>query len=621
VASNYLYRVYPDEETMLAVYKRRLSFADRDYDKGRSVKESFVRKYQGKAEDDQLDTAGHLVSNSTGIAIIDTMFSSMVAVDVEFSVGQLAKGTRQQAKIAEHALNQAFRDSKGQRKARRAIKDAELTDIGWVKVYYEYVEDTEVRDVTDEVLKAQLEEIAEREGISAQDVVRNFGEELKLTEEVEVVLRDRVCVDYVPWKSIRFDPTAESIEECRWVAQYTRLPVPEVARNPLYRAFMEDRYGVEETKRLLDDLEGDGVAAGLGAGYEDIESLGLGEEEDDSRVTVVEFWDLETGLVTLFPRTRDDIVLHQRINPLMFNVDLEDRNPFKPLVLRSVPGQLEGHGDMRAINTGLEELDLYRTQMAEHVSRTIPKILASGRAFSPQGKTALQSREWMEVVEMEEGKSPSADTSVLEIPALTQEIYGVPAQVKDEMEAATGANEVLRGVFTSKRQTATETERVADAGERRQAERRGVLEEWYLDIAKTMLQLIQKFYDQERVMRYTDDRGEDFTWAFTNEDIAIEADLQISLTPAERPTRDQRFQRALQVMNLTLPIPETDRAEVMRFVLEEAGVPDEVVRRILKTPEEVEAERQKAQVDAQLATAPQPFGNSPAGLKITPGGA
>jgi hypothetical protein len=204
-------------------------------------------------------------------------------------------------------------------------------------------------------------------------------------------------------------------------------------------------------------------------------------------------------------------------------------------------------------------------------------------------------------------------------PPLQQEIYDVPGDIDDEMEEATGANEVNRGVFTSKRQTATETQMVGDAGERRQSERRGVLEEWYLDIGRTMLQLMQKFYDADRMMRFVDDKGQEFAWEWNAEDIALEADLDVSLTPVERPTRDQDFARAIQAMNLGLPMPETDRAELMRYVYRTMGLPDEVIRAIIKTDEEVQMERQRNVVESQLATKPQPFGNSPAGLGITPG--
>ena len=82
-------------------------------------------------------------------------------------------------------------------------------------------------------------------------------------------------------------------------------------------------------------------------------------------------------------------------------------------------------------------------------------------------------------------------------------------------------------------------------------------------------------------------------------------------------TRDQRVQRALQFMNLALPMPETDRGELLRFVAREMGFRDEDTRAIVKSDAEVKMEEQQAQA-AAFATQPQPFANSPQGLGITP---
>ena len=130
---------------------------------------------------------------------------------------------------------------------------------------------------------------------------------------------------------------------------------------------------------------------------------------------------------------------------------------------------------------------------------------------------------------------------------------------------------------------------------------------------------MQVFYDRKRMLRYTDDLGEDFVWEWTKEDIAIDADLNISLTPKENLTRSQRVERAMGFMNLALPLPETDRGELLKFVAREMGFRDEDVRALVKGDEEVKAEQQQEQVAQQMAVAPQPFANSPQGLKITPG--
>lgn len=621
MAKNEVFRVYKDEETMLKVYSRRLRVADTKFNKNKGERQKFLRRYRNEVEADQVTEDGHRVTVTSGISIIDTMYASMVAVDVDFIIDHIGNGTQLQALAATRGLNQAWRDTKGQKRAKRAIKDALIVDVGWAKVYYDYVEDVETRDRPQDAIESQVLELfgTSLSEVSEADVAGAIDSgDLVMTDEVEIVLRDRVCVDYVPWDLIRYDPSAKSVDDMRWVAQYTLLPEAEVKGNPVWRDYVKVRYGERKGPKMLDDLVGDSViSTGLEVDAELLRDFGEDEAADDKRVTVVEMWDFETGLVTVYPKGNEELVLHQRTNPLMFNLDLEDRNPFKPLIIRDDPDGFEGLGDMRVIWPALEELDEYRSNQATYVARTIPKIFGPERALTQKGKDALKSPVWGEYVGLEEGATKDQIGEV-SIPPLPQAAYQVQEQVQYEMKESTGASEPMRGVFPTRRTTATETQIVTGKGEERQAERRSALTDWYISIARTILQLMQVFYDRDRMLRYTDDLGQEFVWTWNKEDIAIDADLNISLTPKENLTRDQRVQRAMGFMNLALPLPETDRGELLRFMAREMGFRDEDIRALVKSDKEVAMKQQQDQA-AQMAVAPQQRGSAPPGLAITPG--
>jgi hypothetical protein len=585
-SKNTTFRIYEDEEEMLKVYARRLSMADADYEKREPEYRLWVSRYRNEVNEDQLDEDGHRVNVAKGIGVIDTMFSSLTAVEVAFIAKRIGKGTELQAAAASKALNAAMRDTKMQRRAKKAIKDSLLTDIGWVKVYYDYVEDVEVRDRPASAVRMQMAELlSHKPDMTEEEAVRL----VPLTEQVDIVLRDRVCVDYVRPEDIRYDVSAKQNEDCRWVAQYTKLPAEEVRQNPQWRAFVLERYGKVEGKRMLDELEGDTVV-GAGLDYADVEGLGNDDTNDDARVTVVEMWDLETGLVTTYPRAHTDLILFQRVNPLMFNLDLEDRNPFKPLIIRDDPDNLEGLGDMRVIHPSLEELDEWRSHIATHGLRSIPKVFGPKDALGAQGKKALTNDEWNAFVGLE-NQHNFQEIGTMPFSPVQQEVYGLTESIQLEIEEATGANDLTRGVFPSKRTTATEAQLVTTAGQARQGERRSSLEEWYIDIARCALQLMQKFYDKKRMVLFVDEAGEEFEWSFTNEDIAIEAVIEIAITPKESLTREERFQRAIFISNLMAPLPETDRTNLFQWVLREAGLDEDLVRTIVKPPEEVQADQ------------------------------
>jgi len=613
MAGNQVFRVYDDEEVMLAIYSRRLKVADEKYARMSKEREEFFDRYREMPKEGQFTSRGHRVTTGVGTGIIDTLYSSMVAVDVEFITKALGRGTRSQAYVATQGLNQSWRDTKGQKRCKKAVKDALLADVGWVKVYYDYETDVMTADRPDAAIKAEMEELL---GKDAKLTADELAEMVPTREDQTVVMRDRVCVDYVPWKLVRYDPSAKQVEDIRWVAQYTPMPQTEVVWNPTYRAFVLDRYGEAEGKRLLDDLKGDSkVLTGLESDLGFMNTVPKDEHEDDSRVTVVEMWDFETGLITVFPRDRNDLVLYQRLNPLMFNLDLEDRNPFKPLMVREVSDEFEGLGDARLIQNGLEELDEYRSNIATNVARTIPKFFGPEEGLTKAGKKALESTEWGAYVETSRQTPPNGIWTP-QLPILSQEVYGVPDKIVEELKEATGASDVMRGVFTSKRQTAAETQLVSAHGDVRQAERRGNLEEWYLSIARTMLQLMQVFYDAERMHRFVSETGEEFTWTWTREDIAIEADIDVAITPRENLTRDERLQRMMLVMNLLIPLPETSRPDLIRAVLRETGIlSEEDILTLVKSQEELAKEQEAAQLETVLSARPQEGGGAP-GLNI-----
>jgi hypothetical protein len=614
MAGNQVFRVYDDEETMLSIYSRRLSIADKKFDQLEPLRDAQFSRYREEPKESQFTSRGHRITTGVGTGIIDTLYSSMVAVDVEFICKAIGHGTRSQAYVATEGLNQAWRDTKGQKRCKRAIKDALLADIGWVKVYYDYQTDVMTLDRPDAAIKAEMEELFRKDKTLTAD---QLAELVPVKEDQTVVLRDRICVDYVPWKFIRYDPSAKAIEDIRWVAQYTPTPASEVVWNPTWRAFVLDRYGEAEGKRLLDDLKGDSkMKTGLEGDFEAMGTIPKDDYSDDDRVTVVEMWDFETGLVTVFPRDRKDLVLHQRLNPLMMNLDLEDRNPFKPVMAREVSDEFEGLSDARLIQNGLEELDEYRSNIATHIARTIPKFFGPENGLTKAGKKALESTEWGAYVETSPQTAPNSIYTP-QLPVLAQEVYGVPQQIAEELKEATGATDTMRGVFTSKRQTAAETQLVTGKGDLRQAERRGLLEDWYLSIARTMLQLIQVFYDATRMQRFVTETGEEFTWEWSREDVAMDADIDVAITPRENLTRDERLQRMMLVMNLLIPLPETSRPDLMRAVLRETGIlSEEDILKLVKSDEELQKEQQAAQLETVLSARPGEAG-APPGLAIS----
>lgn len=579
------FKVYKDDDTKLKSYRHKLELADQDFQGWEKEAGKFWGRYEQAHTESQYTEDGHRVVPSVGIGEIDAMYAALTATEVDITVTNVGAGTVDQARLAEAGIKEVWREQKVQRRAEDMVKDALVSDIGFVKVAYEYHEEDREVPKSDEKLDEEVSalfEAAEAEG-APPPAPEQVAALIDPTEVVTEVIRDRIVIDYVPWDELRWDHAAKGWEDCRWVAQVSKVPVDEVKANPVYRAYVFEHYGERKGKKLLDDLVPDSSINTRRSGRrnEDV--------REDDRLTLVEFYDFHAGTRCTFPK-HGDVVLLESPNPFALNDDLEDKNPFVAYVVRKARGKVRGIGDMRLMSPTLDELEEYRSNLATYVARTIPKIMGREGILTEAGKNALKSLDWGAFVELTDDASA---LSPLNPPPLPQEVFGIPQRLVEEIREVTGSSELARGLFPDRRQTATTTLAVSEAGNVRQSEKRNRLEQAYVDIARRILMLMQMFYDQERISRVVELEG-DVEWSWNAEDITMESQLEVHLSPKEAQTRQTRRDFAVSVLNLVAPMPNVDLTAVAAWALEEGGVPLAKVREFLKTAEEMQQDQMAA---------------------------
>ncbi len=589
-------RVYKSDEEKVKVYEHRLRLAEEENKKWHPLVQSFWNRYEGKARAEAMSQSGHNVSGSTPmyIGIIDSLYSSMTAVEVDLSVTPKGKATDDQAYLAQGALSQEWLECDVNENGNEAVKDGLVGGIGFAKVGYEYAETVEQVPRSDQDIRAEVSRlITEAEGVEGAPNALEIMGQVPLTEERTTILLDRIVVDYVPWDMILWDPTVKRWGDIHWVAQKTLMTVREVQENPLFQEYVASR----RQGKALKDLKADTT----------IERGILGEFADptkeDERVTVYTVYDFETGTVCTYAKG-SKFLLNETANPFAMMPDIEDKSPFVPLVLRHTSSRIRGVSETEALLHTLQEKDLYHSRLATYLERAAPKLIAKSRAFTAAGKDAMRSQEIGAVVELEEGFDPMTDVHELTAPALLSEMFGMPEKLEQQGRDAVGVSELMRGLFPDRKRTATETSEVVSASAARQSEKRTVLENFWLAIAHRMLALMQMFYEQARVARLADDLG-DVPWAWTNEDIVGEFDLDISLTPKEPKSWQTRRDNALATLNVVGPLAQpgpdgsspVNITEMLRYVLTEMHIPRRVIHSILNLPED-----QQQQVMANLQT-------------------
>lgn len=606
------YKTYKTDEVKAKTYNHRLATADKAFDEWASKARDWWDRYENVPKVTQATTKGHSVNVTTGVSVIDALFSGMTAVDVEFVLEAMGRATPDQALLAEAALNQewALCDVDVDRDA--AIKDALIASIGFVKVGYDFFTQKQTVARDPEAIRKEVIDLideARSSGIEAPDP-NQIALMVPDTETREEAVRDRITVDYVAWDQIRWDPTARRWPDVRWTAQLTKMSLDEVKENPLFREYVK-RNRSQGGLRQLEVLKPDSTI--------DRELLVTGRDApDDGRVTVVEYWDMETGTYCTFIKGQN-FVLFEGVNPFALQFDFEDRNPFVPLVLRGTNRRVRGISDMEVMLRSLNEKNLYRSRLANYIDRFVPKVKGPEDALTEEGKQALSSSEYGAYVAVDRSQDPKS-IEVMTPPVLPAEAFGMNERIDNEIREATGVNELMRGLFPDRKRTATETEEVVSASAARQSEKRNTLERFHTEIAKRMLTLMQKFYNQERMARFSDPTLGQVPWAFTGADIIGQFDLGVTLSPREAHTRDSLKQEAVVGLNIMAPFAQPDasgkaaldQTTLLGWFMRKYGFSKRDVNELLNTQEEMQV--QAAGAAQAAAGGPPPGPLSPAEL-------
>ncbi len=596
------YKVYKNDEVKAKLYNHRLATAEQDYMKWNEKAQDWWDRYENVPQQSQSTAKGHTVNVTTGISTIDALFSGLTAIEVEFILDAVANSTPEQARLATAALNAEWDRCDVPIERDAAIKDALIVGIGIVKIGYDFLAETAMRDRSPEEIKADVLELLDQAaaagvGAPTPDQIMALVPE---QEEYEEVIRDRIVTDYVPWDEIRWDPTAKKWADVKWVAQLCKIPLEDVRGNQLWREYLKRNRKAGGLKRL-DNIKPDSMI--------DRDLIVTGKpEEDDTLVTMVEFWDLQTGTFCVLPKGQN-IIMFEGVNPFALAHDLEDRNPFVPLVLRSTNRRVRGISDMELILRSLNEKNLYRSRTANYIDRYVPKVLAEEDAFTDEGKKALSSTEYGEVVSVARGTDVN-NISPMSPPTLPIEAFNMNDRIDNEMREATGVNELMRGLFPDRKRTATETEEVVNASAARQSEKRNTLERFHVEIGKRILALMQKFYDQPRMLRMTDPEFGNVPWEFDGAAIASEFGMKAHLSPREAHTRDSLKQEATVMLNVLAPFtegspeqpPVIDRTTLVSWFMKKYGLPPRDINELLNSREE----QQVAQAGAMQAAAGGP---------------
>lgn len=578
------YKAYKSDKDKVLVYENRLRQAEDFNAKWHKEVEAAWRRYEAVRRADAMTGTGHYISGATPMVIgnVDSQYSSLTSADIDLVVTPKGAATEEEAYVATAALHEEWQLTKTQPRGNQAIKDSLMGGIGFVKVGYEYAEElAEVPRPQEDVLADTEAMLKQAEGVAGGPSFADIQAAIPLMQTEQTILVDRVVVDYVPWDMLLWDTAAKSWSQLRWVAQKTMMPMDDVKDDPGFQEYAAAKKHTKDLKNIAADAYLD----------EDITGVFADKSKDDERITVYTIYDFETGTVCTWAKGTK-FLLNEQPNAFALNLDPEDKNPFVPIVLRKTSSRVRGISEPEVLREIATEKDLYHSRLGTIMERIIPKVMAEGGTFTEAGRNAIGSQEIGAIVETAPGKDPGM-VKEFPTPHALPEMFQMPQVLEQAGRDATGVSELQRGLFPDRKRTATETTEVVSASATRASEKRNALEDFWLGIARRILQLMQLFYEHDRVVRLADD-DVDVPWEFNVEDIAGTYGLELALTPREAKSWQQRRDDALATLNVVGPLaqPGPDGSSpvnvtgLLRWVLTELNIPRRVIRQILNLPEE-----------------------------------
>jgi hypothetical protein len=395
---------------------------------------------------------------------------------------------------------------------------------------------------------------------------------------VEIV-EDQAFVERISPFDMMVDPEATCLEDAKWVAQRIVRPLADVKKDQRFKA---------QARRTLE------ADAGLKMRWDsDYEREQYAEATD--RVTLYEYYDIKQGTISVCSHDGKTFLLDPTPMPYDFGI------PFVMLRNYDVPDQFYPMGDLEAIESLQEELNLTRTQMVNHRKRYARKYLYHERSFGPEGREALESDTDGRFVPVVDENRNLADVVIplAQVP-FAPEIYNHSSIIEGDINVVSGVSEYARGQMPEVRRTATEASIIADAGNARASDKLAKIELFIGYVARKIIQLMQQYMTQEQMVRITGKNDQKLYVAYTRDDILGEYDYSVEGGSTQPMNETARRQQAISLMNAIGPLVGTviDPTELARHVLQEGfGV---------QNPDKFLVQQQPAAPQGAPAGAPPP---------------
>jgi hypothetical protein len=483
---------------ILSKYRQQLEYSKKwlENDNYPQLWTRLINLYRGKQYKGMLPQDRMLVN--VAFATINVLYPSVSIGRPKIVVSPRTPDDADKAVVTEAIVNYWWEHYQCQDEYQLAVRDFLILGHGWVKSGYRYVTvDKEVTETADELADPTRAESA--------------------VESEFIIKEDRPFIERVDPFHMYVDSDASSMKDIRWIAQMSRRPLNDVRNDKRY----------DSTARQE-------VTASSYSKYGQKQQMGKGTKPQDAYCNVYEWYDLNTGTMSVFSDSGDRFLIKPTKMPYAFG------HPFTMLRNYDIPGYFYPMGELEAIEPLQYELNETRTQMMNHRKRYSRKYLFKESAFDDFGRQALSSDEDNAMVPVKGDEN--LGNVVVPMPALINppDFYNQSAMIISDMDRVSGVSDYQRGILPEIRRTATEASIIQGSADARASEKLGLIERGIAKCAERLIKLAQQYMTEEQTVRVVDKPGQ-WAWVeFDNEyingnfDFTVEAGSTVPMNESFR---------------------------------------------------------------------------------------
>ena len=437
------------------------------------------------------------------------------------------------AVVTEAVVNYWWRHYECQKEFRTAVKDMLIIGHGFLKTGYRFVEkDGSDYEASDELASAAPESI---------------------TESDFIITEDRPFVERISPFDVFVDADATSMQDMRWIAQRVRRPLKDVKKDKRYNSAARNEAAPSHySKWGIDDWRGSVRPR-------------RSENEDDAYVEIWEYYDIETGKMSVFCDGGDKFLVNPTTIPFSFG------HPFVMLRNYEVPEHFYPMGELEAIEPLQMELNQTRTQMMNHRKRFSRKWLYKESAFDADGRAALESDEDNVMVPVISEEPLGGVITPMPAVISPPEFYNQSNLISGDIDRVSGISEYQRGGMPEIRRTATEAAISQDASNARSSDKLAIIERGIGECARRLVMLAQQYMTAEGAVRVTGKDAQPVWVNFDRDYIQGDFDFEVEGGSTQPVNESFRRQMALQVVDAMAPFASAgiiDMPKLATYVLQ-----------------------------------------------------